>query len=124
MSNDRRYESKDSLDIEKGSLPLRLLLWLDEAAVDGDLCQNDFFSGGDGGMYSPSPETELSLNSFGSSRRSFIPSANEGLNGLSVTGFTFSSVVVSAALLTGFLEVKGILKGAIVYRRGSTRLTS
>jgi len=47
-----------------------------------------------------------------------MPSANEGLYGLPVTGFTFPSVVISAALTTGFLEVKGILKGAILYRRG------
>jgi len=83
-------------------------------------------------MYSPLPDTavpiisalgflclksnhavQLSLNSFGSSRRSFMPSANEGLYGLPVAGLTFSSVVVSVALLTSFLDVNGILKGAI-----------
>lgn len=50
MSNDRLYDSKDSRDIEKGSFSVRMLRWLEEL-VDlpvGDLCQKDFFSGGEG----------------------------------------------------------------------------
>jgi hypothetical protein len=50
MSKDRLYDSKDSREIEKGSCSARVVRWWEEF-VDlpaGDLCQKDFFSGGEG----------------------------------------------------------------------------
>lgn len=50
MSKDRLYDSNDSRDIEKGSFSVRMERWLEEV-VDlpaGNLCQKDFFSGGEG----------------------------------------------------------------------------
>jgi hypothetical protein len=49
LTNDRRYDSKDSRDIEKGSFSESRLRWFDEEVVDvGVLCQKLFFSVGDG----------------------------------------------------------------------------
>ena len=46
LTNDLRYDSKDSREIENGSLSLNILRWLDDDEVV--LCQKLFFSGGDG----------------------------------------------------------------------------
>jgi hypothetical protein len=50
MSKDLRYDSNDSREMEKGSFSVRAERWCEDA-VDlpvGDLCQKDFFSGGEG----------------------------------------------------------------------------
>ena len=57
---------------------------------------------------------QLNLNSFGSSRRSLLPKASDGLYEPFCTGLKFSSFVGSATLLVGFFEVKGILNGAMI----------
>lgn len=46
-TKDRLYESKDSLDIEKGSFSFKTLLGFGDAVVVA-FDQNDFFSVGDG----------------------------------------------------------------------------
>jgi hypothetical protein len=48
LTNDRRYDSKDSRDIEKGSLSDMRLRWLEDVVEVGVLCQKLFFSVGDG----------------------------------------------------------------------------
>lgn len=53
-TNERRYESKDSREIEKGSLSLIALRWYDELVVVGDRrpqYESDFCSMGDGWAY-------------------------------------------------------------------------
>lgn len=50
LTNDLLYDSNDSRDIEKGSLSLNIVRWLDD--VDEDvLCQKLFFSVGEGCIY-------------------------------------------------------------------------
>jgi len=50
MSNDRLYESNDSLEMLKGSTSHSILRWFDEVVEALDLlCQKLGFSGGDGG---------------------------------------------------------------------------
>ena len=47
LTKERRYDSKDSREIEKGSFSLNRLRWLE--VVEGDLLQNDLLSSlGDG----------------------------------------------------------------------------
>ena len=49
LTNDLRYESKDSRDIENGSFSLRALRAFEEVVVEGDLSHTGFcFSVGDG----------------------------------------------------------------------------
>lgn len=47
-TNDRRYESKDSRDIEKGSFSSTRLRWLEDLVEPGYLRQKLCFSGGEG----------------------------------------------------------------------------
>lgn len=42
LTNDRRYDSKDSREMENGSCSLKRLRWLE--VVEGDLLQNDLAS--------------------------------------------------------------------------------
>lgn len=49
MSNDRRYDSNDSREMEKGSFSDSRLRWLEEVVDVEGLCQKLFFSVGDGG---------------------------------------------------------------------------
>ena len=53
-TNDLRYESKDSREIENGSFSLSRLRWFEEEVVDvGVRCQKLGFSGGEGyGLFS------------------------------------------------------------------------
>lgn len=67
-----------------------------------------------------SASSQLNLNSFGSSRRSLVPSASEGLKGLVGSGLTFSLFGTSVVPLTGFLEVNGSRKGGILNKRVDT----
>ena len=51
MSKDLRYDSKDSREMENGSFSVRAARLLKAELLDlrgGDLCQKDFFSGGEG----------------------------------------------------------------------------
>ena len=48
LTNDLRYESNDSREIEKGSFSLSMLRWLEDMVDVGDFCQKLFFSGGEG----------------------------------------------------------------------------
>lgn len=48
FTNDRRYESNDSREIENGSFSFNMLRWLDVEPIVGDLPQKLFFSGGEG----------------------------------------------------------------------------
>lgn len=48
LTNDLRYDSNDSREIENGSLSLSILRWLDEVVDDAVLCQKLFFSVGEG----------------------------------------------------------------------------
>lgn len=50
-TNDRRYESKDSRDIEKGSFSLTRSRWFDDLVEPGYLRQKLCFSGGEGWLY-------------------------------------------------------------------------
>ena len=47
-TKDRRYESNDSRDMEKGSFSLSMLRWEDVVVDVGVRCQKLLFSGGDG----------------------------------------------------------------------------
>lgn len=47
-TNDLRYDSKDSREIEKGSFSLSMLRWLEDMVDVGDLAQKLFFSVGEG----------------------------------------------------------------------------
>lgn len=59
-TKDLRYDSKDSRDIEKGSFSFNKLRWFEDIVDVGDLCQNPFFSGGDGfGIDEHSADTNL-----------------------------------------------------------------
>jgi len=70
---------------------------------------------------------QLSLNSFGSICFSFIPKARDGLSlyGLEISapcivGRAFSSLVGFVPfVVTGFLEVNGILNGGIVIAKAT-----
>lgn len=55
LTNERLYESNDSLEMEKGSISAKLLFVLEDV-LDGleRRGQNPFFSGGDGYRYSQS----------------------------------------------------------------------
>lgn len=65
LTNDRRYDSKDSRDIEKGSLSDIRLRWFEDVVDVGVLCQKLFFSVGDGfSSYQPSPSKVRSLSSY------------------------------------------------------------
>jgi len=67
ISNDLLYESNDSRDIENGSISDSLLPVLVEVPEGLDLFgQKLFFSGGDGGRYTPLSLTTLILYSTGS----------------------------------------------------------
>ena len=48
LTNDLLYESKDSREMENGSLSLRQLRWFEDVVDVGVRCQKLFFSGGDG----------------------------------------------------------------------------
>jgi hypothetical protein len=48
LTNDLRYESKDSRDMVKASFSLIIFLWAEDWLEWGDLCQKLFFSGGEG----------------------------------------------------------------------------
>jgi hypothetical protein len=59
LTNDRRYDSKDSRDIEKGSFSDSRLRWLEEVVEVGVLCQKLFLSVGDG--YGECQSTSLTI---------------------------------------------------------------
>ena len=48
LTNDLRYDSKDSRDMVKASFSLMIFLWAEDWLEWGDLCQKLFFSGGEG----------------------------------------------------------------------------
>lgn len=48
LTNDRRYESNDSREMEKGSFSFTRLRWFEDPAEPGYLRQKLCFSGGDG----------------------------------------------------------------------------
>lgn len=48
LTNELRYESNDSRDIENGSFSLSMLRWLDVVVDEAVRCQKLFFSVGEG----------------------------------------------------------------------------
>lgn len=66
MSNDLLYESKDSRDIENGSMSSLWRVLVDVRETFDRRGQIPFFSGGDGGRYTPLSLTTLILYSGGS----------------------------------------------------------
>lgn len=63
LTNERLYESKDSLEMENGSISAKLLVVLEDA-LDGleRRGQKLFFSGGDGYRHSQSCSTRQSFD--------------------------------------------------------------